>query len=45
MKFPRDISGAETLKALERLHRSLVAGTLQSILRRAGVSLDDFIGS
>ena len=67
MKLPRDISGAETLKALERLgfsitrqtgshvrmaqgsrrvtvpmHRELVVGTLQSILRQAGVRLDDF---
>ena len=68
MKLPRDISGAETLKALERLgfsttrqtgshvrlargalrvtvpmHRNLVAGTLQSILRQAGVTLEDFV--
>ena len=67
MKLPRDISGAEALRALERLgfsvirqtgshvrlaqgdrrvtvpmHRILVVGTLQSILRQAGVSLDDF---
>ena len=67
MKLPRDISGAETVRALERLgfsvirqtgshvrlaqgdrrvtvpmHRNLVVGTLQSILRQAGVSLDDF---
>ena len=67
MKLPRDISGAEALRALERLgfsvirqtgshvrlaqgdrrvtvpmHRSLVVGALQSILRQAGVSLDDF---
>ena len=67
MKLPRDISGAETVRALERLgfsvirqtgshvrlaqgdrrvtvpmHRSLVVGALQSILRQAGVSLDDF---
>jgi predicted RNA binding protein YcfA (HicA-like mRNA interferase family) len=67
VKLPRDISGAEALRALERLgfsvirqtgshvrlaqgdrrvtvpmHRHLVVGTLQSILRQAGVSLDDF---
>jgi predicted RNA binding protein YcfA (HicA-like mRNA interferase family) len=67
VKLPRDISGAEALRALERLgfsvirqtgshvrlaqgdrrvtvpmHRILVVGTLQSILRQAGVSLDDF---
>ncbi|MGC9971985.1 MAG: type II toxin-antitoxin system HicA family toxin [Bryobacteraceae bacterium] len=64
------MSGAEALKALERLgfsitrqtgshvrlargnrrvtvpmHRNLVAGTLQSILRQAGVSLDDFVNA
>ncbi len=68
MKLPRDISGAETIKALGRLgfsatrqtgshvrlargtlrvtvpmHRNLAAGTLQSILRQAGVSLEDFM--
>ena len=67
MKLPRDISGTEAVRALERLgfsvirqagshvrltqgdrrvtvpmHRNLVVGTLQSILRQAGVSLDDF---
>jgi len=25
------------------MHRNLVAGTLQSILRQAGVSLEDFL--
>ena len=45
MKLPRDISGAETLKALGRLHRNLVAGTLQSILRQAGVTLEDFVNA
>lgn len=70
MKLPRDVSGAEAIKALERLgfsiarqsgshvrlslanrhvtvpmHRSLVAGTLQSVLRQAGVSLDDFMNA
>ena len=67
MKLPRDISGTEALRALERLgfsivrqsgshvrlargdrrvtvpmHRNLVVGTLQSILRQAGVSPEDF---
>jgi predicted RNA binding protein YcfA (HicA-like mRNA interferase family) len=67
VKLPRDISGTEAVRALERLgfsivrqagshvrlvrgdrrvtvpvHRNLVVGTLQSILRQAGVSLDDF---
>jgi predicted RNA binding protein YcfA (HicA-like mRNA interferase family) len=67
VKLPRDISGTEALRALERLgfsvirqtgshvrlvqgdrrvtvpmHRNLVVGTLQSILRQAGVSLEDF---
>ena len=70
MKWPRDISGTEALRALERLgfsvirqagshvrlaqgdrrvtvpmHRNLVVGTLQSILRQAGVSLDEFQNS
>jgi predicted RNA binding protein YcfA (HicA-like mRNA interferase family) len=64
----RDVSGAEAVRALERLgfsisrqtgshvrmvqgnhrvtvpmHRNLVVGTLQSILRQAGVSLIDFM--
>jgi predicted RNA binding protein YcfA (HicA-like mRNA interferase family) len=68
MKLPRDVSGAETVKALERLgffitrqtgshvrmargdlrvtvpmHRNLVVGTLQSILRQARVRLEDFL--
>ena len=67
MKLPRDISGTEAVRALERLgfsvirqagshvqlaqgdrrvtvpmHRNLVVGTLQSILRQAGISLDEF---
>ena len=70
MKWPRDVSGGEAVKALERLgfsvsrqtgshvrmaqvnrrvtiplHRNLVVGTLQSILRQAGVSLDDFVNA
>ena len=68
MKLPRDVSGAEAVRALERLgfsisrqtgshvrmiqgnrrvtvpmHRNLVVGTLQSILRQGGVSLIDFM--
>jgi predicted RNA binding protein YcfA (HicA-like mRNA interferase family) len=68
VKLPRDISGAEALKALERLgfsitrragshvrmardnrcvtvpmHRDLVIGTLQSILRQAGISVEEFL--
>jgi len=27
------------------MHRNLVAGTLQSILRQAGVSADDFVNA
>jgi predicted RNA binding protein YcfA (HicA-like mRNA interferase family) len=70
VKLPRDISGDEALKALERLgfsvsrqigshvrmaqgnrrvtvpmHRSLAVGTLQSILRQADVSLEDFVNA
>jgi predicted RNA binding protein YcfA (HicA-like mRNA interferase family) len=70
VKLPRDTSGAEAVKALERLgfsivrqtgshvrmtqgdrrvtvpmHRNLVAGTLQSILRQASVSLEDFVNA
>ena len=68
MKAPRDLSGPEAVKALERLgfsktrqsgsharlikgscnvtvpmHRTLAVGTLQSILRQAGVTLDEFL--
>jgi predicted RNA binding protein YcfA (HicA-like mRNA interferase family) len=68
VKLPRDLSGADTLRALERLgfsivrrvgshvrmargdrrvtvpmHRNLVVGTLQSILRQAGISPQDFL--
>jgi len=70
MKLPRDVSGAEAVRALERLgflitrqtgshvrmtkehrritvpmHRNLVVGTLQSVLRQAGVSSDDFVNA
>jgi hypothetical protein len=49
VKLPRDVSGAEALKALARgkqrvsvpMHRNLVIGTLQSILRQAGISVED----
>ena len=68
MKLPRDISGTQAVKALQRLgfsitrqvgchvrmakaekrttipmHRSIVPGTLQSILRQAGVSVEEFM--
>jgi predicted RNA binding protein YcfA (HicA-like mRNA interferase family) len=67
VKLPRNVSGAEAVRALERLgfsvtrqtgfhvrmsrgerrvtipmHRALVIGTLQSIFRQSGVSLDEF---
>ena len=67
MKLPRDISGTEAVRALERLgfpvvrqagshvrlalggrcvtvllHTNLSIGTLQSILRQAGATLDEF---
>lgn len=67
MKLPRDISGAEAVRALRRLgfeivrqegshirmskgnlyvtvpnHRQLVPKTLQSILRQAEVTLEEF---
>lgn len=70
MKLPRDISGPEAVRALERLgfsttrqsgshvqmahghrrvtvpmHRNLVVGTLQSILRQACVSLEEFMSA
>ena len=68
MKLPRDISGAEAVKALRRLgfevvrqegshirmskgnvhvtvpnHRQLVPKTLQSILRHAEITLEEFM--
>jgi predicted RNA binding protein YcfA (HicA-like mRNA interferase family) len=68
VKLPRDISGAEAVRALRRLgfeivrqegsnirmskgnvhvtvpnHRQLVPKTLQSILRQAEVTLEEFI--
>jgi predicted RNA binding protein YcfA (HicA-like mRNA interferase family) len=68
VKLPRDISGAEAVKALRRLgfevvrqegshirmskgnvhvtvpnHRQLVPKTLQSILRHAEITLEEFI--
>ena len=70
MKLPRDLSGAEVVKSLERLgftivrqkgshaqlakgdkritvpmHRSVTVGTLQNILRQAGLSLAEFLES
>ena len=68
MKLPRDISGAEAVKALRRLgfevvrqegshirmskgnvhvtvpnHRQLMPKTLQSILRHAEITLEEFM--
>ena len=68
MKLPRDLSGDEVCRALNRLgfvevrqtgshrrlrrgaffpvapmHRSLKPGTLQSILKQAGITLDDLL--
>jgi len=68
MKLPRDLSGAQAIRALERLgfavshqtgshvrlmkpglrvtvpiHKSLAPGTLQSIVRQARVSLEEFM--
>lgn len=70
MKLPRGVSGADAIKALQRLgfsiirqtgshvrmvqgnrhvtipkHRDLVVGTLQSILRQSGVSVEDFMNA
>ena len=68
MELPRDVSGAEAVKAFERagfkvtrqvgshvrlakgtrritvpVHKSLAPGTPQSILRQAGMTVDDFV--
>lgn len=68
MNLARDVSGAETLQALERLgfsiarqagshvrmargnrrvtvpmHHDLVVGTLQSILRQAGIGVEESV--
>jgi len=68
VKLPRDISGTQAVKALQRLgfsitrqvgshvrmakaekrttvpmYRFIVPGTLQSILRQAGVSVEEFM--
>ncbi len=68
MKLPRDLSGTEVVKSLQRLgftvvrqkgshvqmvkgdkritvprHRFVTVGTLQSILRQAGLSLEEFL--
>jgi len=70
VKLPRGVSGADAIKALQRLgfsitrqagshvrmvqadrhvtvpmHRELVVGTLQSILRQSGVSVEDFMNA
>lgn len=70
MKLPRDVSGAQAVRALQRLgfvvvrqrgshvrlakgalhvtvpmHSSIAPGTLQSILRQAGVSVEEFVGA
>jgi predicted RNA binding protein YcfA (HicA-like mRNA interferase family) len=70
VKLPRDLSGPEIVKSLQRIgftvarqtgshvhlikadkrvtvpmHRSVAVGTLQSILRQAGVNLEDFLES
>ena len=68
MKLPRDVSGAEAVKALQRLglivtrqvgshirmvrgnirvtipnHKTILPKTLQTALRQASVSLEDFL--
>ena len=68
MKLPRDVSGADAVRALQRMgfeivrqrgshirltkaalrvtvpaHGSIAPGTLQSILRQAGISVEQFI--
>jgi predicted RNA binding protein YcfA (HicA-like mRNA interferase family) len=70
VKLPRDVSGAQAVRALGRLgfaivrqrgshirlangalavtipaHGSIAPGTLQSILRQAGVSVEDFVAA
>ena len=70
MKLPRDVSGAQTIRALHRLgfqlmrqtgsharlaregrrvtvplHGSLAPGTLRSILRQVGITLDEFLAA
>ena len=70
MKVPRDVSGAEAVKALRRLgfvvtrqvgshirmakgsthvtvpnHKTILPKTLQTALRQAGVSLEDFLSN
>lgn len=70
MKVSRDVSGAESAKALQRLgfvitrqvgshirlakgsvrvtvprHKTILPKTLQSALRQAGVSLEDFLNN
>ena len=70
MKLPRDLSGAEVVRALKRLgfvvvrqvgshirltrdaahvtvpaHSVIVPGTLKSILRQAGVSVEELVAA
>ena len=70
MKLPRDISGADAVKAFKRLgfetvrqegshirmvkgecrvtvanHKNIVPKTLQSMLRQAGVSVEEFVAA
>ena len=70
MKLPRDISGADAVKAFKRLgfetvrqegshirmvkgerrvtianHKSIAPKTLQSMLRQAGVSVEEFVAA
>ncbi|MSO21615.1 MAG: type II toxin-antitoxin system HicA family toxin [Acidobacteria bacterium] len=51
MKIPRDLSGADIVKALQRLgvtvpmHHVVAVGTLQSILRQAEVFLPDLLSA
>ena len=49
MKLPRDVSARDTLKTLRRLcftvpnHRATLLKPLQSLLRQADVSLEEFL--
>lgn len=70
MKLPREVSGADVIRALEHpgfkvlrqsgshvrlgreavrvtvpVHAAVAPGTLKSVLRQAGVSVEDFIGA
>ena len=39
----RRVSGHEAIRALEPLHQELAIGTLQGILKQAGVMSDEFM--